>query len=107
MTAAVPYVLLGAALFSFGLYGLFARRTVVLKLVAVNIAASGVFLLVVAAAPRLPDGAADPLPQALVLTGIVISVAVTAFALALARRLGDRDGSRRGRVTLHADRDAS
>lgn len=115
--SAAPFVLLGAGLFALGLFGLFARRNVVLKLVAVNIAASGAFVVLVAAAPRLADGATDPLPQALVLTGIVISVAVTALALALVRRLGERDvgerdvgereGPRHGRVTLHHDRDAS
>lgn len=100
---APAYVVLGALLFAMGLYGIFARRNVVLKLVAVNIAASGVFLLMVSAAPPMPDGGTDPLPQALVLTGIVISVAVTAFALALVRRLAEREN---GRVTLDTDDDA-
>jgi len=33
------------------------------------------------------DGGVDPVPQAMVLTGIVVAVAATALALALARRL--------------------
>ena len=44
-----------------------------------------------AAAP--PDGAADPLPQALVLTAIVISFAVMAFAAVLVRRVVETVGS--------------
>lgn len=97
------FIILGAVLFALGLYGAFARRNVVLKLVAVNIASSGVFLVVVSVAPPLPDGGTDPLPQALVLTGIVISVAVTAFGLALARRLGADEG----RATLDDEEETS
>lgn len=89
MSGAAPFLVLGAGLFALGLYGLFVRRNVILKLIALNVAASGVFLVMVAAAP-LVDGRPDPLPQALVLTGIVISVSVTAFALALVRRLAER-----------------
>lgn len=96
------FIVLGAVVFALGLYGAFARRNVVLKLVAVNIASSGVFLVVVGVAPALSDGRTDPLPQALVLTGIVISVAVTAFGLALARRLATQEG----RVTLDDGEDS-
>jgi multicomponent Na+:H+ antiporter subunit C len=41
------------------------------------------------------DGIADPVPQAMVLTGIVVSVAATALALALARRLLNLTGEMR------------
>jgi multicomponent Na+:H+ antiporter subunit C len=44
-----------------------------------------------AAAP--PPGAADPLPQALVLTAIVIGFALLAFAAALLWRMRDAAGS--------------
>jgi multicomponent Na+:H+ antiporter subunit C len=39
---------------------------------------------------RLPPGTADPLPQALVLTAIVIGFGVLAFAIALCRRAYQR-----------------
>ncbi len=39
-----------------------------------------------------PDGAADPLPQALVLTAIVIGFAVVSFAAVLVRRTTDQVG---------------
>jgi multicomponent Na+:H+ antiporter subunit C len=47
---------------------------------------SAVFMLLVAFARRDPDFV-DPVPHAMVLTGIVIAVSTTAFGLALARRL--------------------
>lgn len=40
--------------------------------------------LVAEGSDRLPDNAADPLPQALILTAIVIGFAVLAFAIVLA-----------------------
>ncbi|MNC39829.1 putative monovalent cation/H+ antiporter subunit C [compost metagenome] len=46
---------------------------------------SGAFLVLVGLAQR--HDVADPVPQAMVLTGIVVAVAATALALALARRL--------------------
>ncbi len=42
---------------------------------------------------RPEAGGADPLPQALVLTAIVIAFAVLAFALVLARSAGEATGS--------------
>ncbi|MCC7035320.1 MAG: NADH-quinone oxidoreductase subunit K [Acidobacteria bacterium] len=48
-------------------------------------------------ASRLADGAANPLPQALVLTAIVIGFSLTCFALALVmtirQRVGDTDST--------------
>ena len=43
--------------------------------------------MLIAVAYRGPGVAPDPVPQALVLTGIVVAVSATALALALARRL--------------------
>jgi multicomponent Na+:H+ antiporter subunit C len=40
-----------------------------------------------------PPGSADPIPQALVLTAIVIGFAVVAFAAVLVHRVIDRTGS--------------
>jgi len=48
---------------------------------------AGVFMLLIAVAYRGPGLPPDPLPHALVLTGIVVAVSATALALALARRL--------------------
>lgn len=79
-------------LFALGLYGMIARRTLMQRLVAANVTASSVFLYLVVLTVR-DDGPADPVPQAMVLTGIVIAVSITAFALALARWLQDETGA--------------
>ncbi len=66
---------------------------------AVNLFIMAMGRLKVGAAPILTDGAAtladtaDPLPQALVLTAIVISFAMTALLLALALRSHAETGS--------------
>lgn len=86
MTTWLIYATSGAFVFAIALHGLFVRAGVVTKIVAANLLGSGVFLMLVAIARRSPL-AIDPVPHALVLTGIVVSVSATACALALARRL--------------------
>ncbi len=44
-------------------------------------------MMLIAVAYRGPGVPPDPVPHALVLTGIVVAVSATALALALARRL--------------------
>lgn len=71
-------------LFALGLYGLLTRAGLLHRLLAVNIIASSLFLfLIVVATSGGPR--ADPVPQAMVLTGLVIALSVTAFGLSLAR----------------------
>ncbi|MBS8241070.1 Na+/H+ antiporter subunit C [Marinobacter lipolyticus] len=84
MTASLLYALAGAVLFGMGLYGLLRLPHLLRKLLAFNIMGSGVFLVMVG----LPQhrGGADPIPQALVLTGIVVAIAATALAVVLMRR---------------------
>ena len=55
------------------------------RILAFNLMGSGVFLVLIGLAQR--GGVPDPVPQAMVLTGIVVAVAATALALTLARRL--------------------
>ena len=85
------YTLVGALLFVIGLHGLFARRHLVMRIMSANIAAAGTFLVILAASGLSGSGrgasVADPVAQAIVLTGIVIAVSVTAFALSLVSRL--------------------
>jgi multicomponent Na+:H+ antiporter subunit C len=85
VTAGLIYAVAGALLFSLGLYGLIVHAHLVRKILAFNIMGSGVFLALVGLAQR--TGQVDPVPHALVLTGIVVAVSATAFALILARRL--------------------
>jgi multicomponent Na+:H+ antiporter subunit C len=83
----------GALLFCIGLYGLAIRPHLLHKVLALNIMSSGVFLVIVAIARRVPGDVPDPLPHAMVLTGIVVTVSATAFALALVKRIYTETGS--------------
>ncbi len=87
MTLTLWYALTGVALLVVGVYGLVSRVHILRQILAVNIMGAGVFLVLVAGAHRRPSGAIDPVPHAMVLTGIVVAVSATAVALALARRL--------------------
>lgn len=89
---AMVYMLVGAGLFALGMRALFLREAALMKIIAANIAATGAFLFLVTIAPRVPGGSADPVAQAMVLTGIVISLAMTAYALALLRRVFQETG---------------
>ena len=76
MQAALLYALVGLALFALGLHALIARHNPLKKILAVNIMSSGVFLVFIA--NNAKNGALnDPVPQALVLTGIVVALFVT------------------------------
>ena len=77
-------------LFCMGLHGLIVRRNMLRMIMSLNIMAAGVFLLFISLAIRSRSLFADPVPQAMVLTGIVISISATGFALALARRIQAR-----------------
>lgn len=86
------YALTGAALFAIGLYGLITRPHLLHKVLALNISSGGVFLVLVGIARRVPGPVPDPLPHAMVLTGIVVTVSSTAFALALAKSIYTETG---------------
>jgi multicomponent Na+:H+ antiporter subunit C len=101
MTGDVIFPVLGATLFGLGFAALVGRRHLLWRIIAVNVMASGVSVLLL----TLPSGSAlagtalpgpalagtaagpDPVPQAMVLTGIVVMVAATGLALALAVRI--------------------
>ena len=85
------FALTGAGLFALGLRGTLLRRSLLGRILAINVCGAGVFLILVALAYRGPDLAPDALPHALVLTGIVVAVSATALALALGRRLRETD----------------
>lgn len=93
-----PYVI-ATILFFIGLLTVLTRSNLFKKLIGINIMESAVFIFFVAAGnirrgavPILDEANPDqifinPLPSALMLTGIVVSVSVTAFSLALIIRL--------------------
>lgn len=86
------YALGGVVIFLLGFFALMVRAHLIWKVLALNVMATGVFLILVAGAPRLAEGAADPVPQAMVLTGIVVSAAATALALGMTLRVAARTG---------------
>ncbi|MBQ9065223.1 MAG: cation:proton antiporter subunit C [Blautia sp.] len=90
-------------LFGIGLAMLLFQRNLIKKLIGMNIMDSGTFLFLASMgyiegrdAPIIVDGVTDPskyinpVPAGLVLTGIVVSVSVTAIMLALTVRLYKR-----------------
>lgn len=91
MIAASLYGLCASGLVAIGLYGLILHPTPLRKVVAFNLIGSGTYLLFGVAARRGAAAGflADPVPQAMVITGIVVAFAATALAIALVLRLLD------------------
>ncbi len=84
MTHVFLYALTGVGLFMLGLYALIVHRHLLRKILAINVMGSGVFLVMVSLADRTAAGIPpDPVPHAMIITGIVVAVSATALALAL------------------------
>ena len=92
--------------FSIGFTLLFFSENLIKKIIGFNFMDNGIFLFLAAKgyiaghiSPIITDGITDasryinPIPAGLVLTGIVVSVSVTAFLLALTVRLHARYGT--------------
>lgn len=86
------YALIGALLFCIGLAGLLIQRHLLRRVIAINVISVGVFLVFVALAKRA-GAVPDPVPLAMVLTGLVVSVSATALALVLIGRVHRLTGS--------------
>ena len=91
----MAWYLIGA-LFIVGLYGVVSQRNMIKKIMGLSIASSSIVLLFVyfgsvsgATAPIMgsEEPMVDPLPQALMLTAIVVSICVVSLALLLVYRL--------------------
>jgi multicomponent Na+:H+ antiporter subunit C len=89
MSVATLFALCACALVGIGLYGLIMQPHPLRKLVAFNVMGSGVFVLFGALAKRGAAAGmlADPVPQALLITAIVVAFAATAVTVALLLRL--------------------
>jgi multicomponent Na+:H+ antiporter subunit C len=103
MTPAVLAALVGATLVGLGLFGLIVHPHPLRKLLAFNLIGSGSFLVfgIVARRGAAAGLAFDPVPQAMVITGIVVAFAASALAVALVLRLFATSG----RVGLDAGAD--
>jgi multicomponent Na+:H+ antiporter subunit C len=88
------YYLVAVILFVIGMHTMLTHSNMIKKVIAMNIMDASVFLLFVAVgyvqggrSPIIGEGIdllyVNPLPGALMLTGIVVGVSVTAYALSL------------------------
>ena len=99
------YYFLSALLFGIGVYGVLAKRNLIKIIIGLCIMEYATFLFFAcvgyrrgAIAPIITKGNelvtyVDPLPQALVLTAIVIGLATTALAVAIAVRIYEKYGT--------------
>jgi len=80
--------LCAAGLVGLGLYGVIVSMNALRRVVSFNVVGIGVFLFFGAIARRGAGSgfAGDPVPQALIITGIVVAFAATALAVALISR---------------------
>ncbi len=98
--------IVGIVLMLIGVYGLITNRHIIKMIVSINVLEIGLNIFIIAVgygentiAPILTKSNinatnfADPLPQALVLTAIVIGVGTTAILLAVARKLYQQYGT--------------
>jgi multicomponent Na+:H+ antiporter subunit C len=101
MDAATVFGLCGSALVGLGLYGLITDPSPLRKILSFNLLGGGVFMLfgVVARRGAAAGLGGDPVPQALVITGLVVAFSATALAVALLLRLYKETG----RVDLTPD----
>ncbi|GAA1164142.1 NADH-quinone oxidoreductase subunit K [Nesterenkonia sandarakina] len=97
------YLLLGTGIAVIGLVRMLLTSDLVARLIALNVTGIGSLMIIMALAARaaepegpVSDGAAagiDPVLSALVITGLVITVAFTGLGAVLIRRIeGSRDG---------------
>jgi multicomponent Na+:H+ antiporter subunit C len=92
---ATLFGLTAAALVGIGVYALIVNPQPLRKIIAFNVVGNGVFVLFGAIARR---GAGhgwggDPVPQALLITGLVVAFCATALAVTLVIRLFDESGA--------------
>ncbi|MBQ9832835.1 MAG: NADH-quinone oxidoreductase subunit K [Clostridia bacterium] len=93
-------------LFGIGFMNLLLQKNLIRKIISFNIMDSSIFLFLASqgfidgrVAPIIVNGVTDasnyinPIPTGLVLTGIVVSVSVSAFFLALVHRLYKKYGT--------------
>ena len=95
MSPTVVFGVCAAVLVGLGLYGLIVNPQPLRKLLAFNLMGNGILLVAAIIARRGAAGgmAADPVPQALLITAIVVAFAASALAVALMLRLFEETGA--------------
>ena len=94
MSSNLMFLCLGVALWLMGLHGLLRLRHSIRRIMAINVMGSGTFMVMVALASRSEPN--DPVLHALVVTGLVVAVSATAFALRLTTAIATHKHSRPG-----------
>ncbi|MBB3177202.1 NADH-quinone oxidoreductase subunit K [Variovorax sp. Sphag1AA] len=86
--------LCAAVLIGLGLYGFIVNPQPLRKIIAFNLIGNGVFLIcaVIARRGTAAGLGGDPVPQALLITAIVVAFAASALAVALLLRLYEETG---------------
>jgi multicomponent Na+:H+ antiporter subunit C len=99
--AATLFGIVAAVLVGLGVYALIVNPQPLRKILAFNVVGNGVFVLFGAVAHRGAGAGwgGDPVPQALLITGLVVAFSATALAVAVLLRLADETGS----ATLSSD----
>ena len=92
MNTVYLYALVGVGLFCLGLYALIVHAHLLRKILAINVMGSGIFLALVALANRTENLSPDPVPHAMVITGIVVAISATALALTLMLKVAMETG---------------
>ena len=92
-----------AGIFLVGLWGVIGASNIITKVIGLSIASNGVIMFFIAFGSLSGDTApinvgagdtpVDPIPQALMLTAIVVGICIVAVALVLAYRLYRRTGT--------------
>ncbi|QGZ56920.1 NADH-quinone oxidoreductase subunit K [Paraburkholderia acidiphila] len=105
MNVSQLFGLTAAALVGLGLYGLIVNPQPLRKVLAFNLTGNGVFLACAVIAHRGAGAgmSGDPVPQALLITAIVVSFAASALAVGLMLRRFSETGSN----SLSAEGDAA
>lgn len=87
MNTGLIFGLTGLGVFAIGLFGALVLVEPLRRVLALKLCSVGAGFLLVVAAWRETPAMADPVPHALVITGIVVMISATAVALVLIRRL--------------------
>jgi multicomponent Na+:H+ antiporter subunit C len=95
MYATTLFGLCAAVLVGLGLYGLIVNPQPLRKILAFNLVGNGIFMICAVIARRGAGAGfiGDPVPQALLITAIVVAFAASALAVALLLRLHDETGA--------------
>lgn len=99
ITFTTLYGLCASGLVAIGLYGFAVQPDPLRRIISFNLIGAGVFLLFGVAARRGAAAGflADPIPHAIVITGIVVAFAATALTVTLVVRFADTAAGRQKR----------